>query len=172
MRFYFIAELIDPYAKDLYQHKPSRDTFINFVPWDYSPAEWEVMYQQMCRYIDARLDDIGAAEERPELFRLVDYWRSVSGTIPAMRSLAQLFLRVLEVPGSSAQAERSISSYNHIVANKRLSMSPDRIPYYVMLFANGAERQERARNRDKKKGERRRKTFILDQESFRPMEKQ
>lgn len=168
MRFYFIAELIDPYAKDLYQHKPSRDAFINFVPWDYSDHEWEQMYQQMCTYIDARMQDIGAADERPDLFRLVDYWQGVYNSIAELRLLASLFLRVLEVPGSSAQAERSISSYNHIVKDKRLRMTPEHIPFYVMLFANGAQRQERSRKRAKQQQQRRRKEFILDDASFSP----
>ena len=85
--------------------------------------------------------------------------------------LAELFLKVLEVPGSAAQAERSISAYNHIIKDKRLNRSPARIPYYVMMYANGEERQERAEVRRRYARKTRRKLFLLDNDAFQPLKK-
>ena len=85
--------------------------------------------------------------------------------------LAKLFLRVLEVPGSSAEVERSISAYNHIIKDKRLAMKPESIPKYVMIFANGAKRKEIGTKRRTYSTKKRRKKFNLNQSSFAPQAK-
>jgi hypothetical protein len=170
MLFYWIAELADIYAKDHYPLKPSRDMFYNCVPWYYSEDHWDILYDQLCTYIDARLVDLNLPEEKPEKgFDLILAWKALSRA-PGYNVLALFFLRVLNVPGSSAQAERSISAYNTVVKDKRLGLSPERIPTYVMIYANGSLRQKRAAKRRKYASRKRRKEFFLDQETFSPEE--
>ena len=171
MLFYWIAELADVYAKDDYALKPSRDMFYHCVPWDYTEAEWNTLYTQLCGYIDARLCDLNVPAVKPDDgFDLFLMWRSL-GRTAAYKELGAFFVRMLEVPGSSAQAERSISAYNHIVKDKRLRLSKEHIKSYVMIYANGNIRQERARKRREYSKKKRRKEFFLDQQTFSPEHK-
>jgi hypothetical protein len=71
------------------------------------------------------------AVEHLDIYR---YWNDRRASVPRLAAYA---LRTLDVPVSSADAERAFSSYNKLVCSSRLSLSDDSIRVLHSAAWNG-----------------------------------
>jgi hypothetical protein len=72
-------------------------------------------------------------DDPEEDFDISSFWKDKGKQYPMLRVLA---LRVLSVPVSSADAERSFSAYNYIVDHRRTGLTNDSVRAHVLLATN------------------------------------
>ena len=71
--------------------------------------------------------------ELPDPFVLQEFWEGTKIRLPL---LAEIALSVLQVPASSAEAERSFTDYGNILTDKRHNLSDENMKMLSMLYHN------------------------------------
>jgi len=133
--FFKAARIFDPYYVAAHGVPEQFETFIaSNIP--FAPTDLTILNGIAAEYCQfARWVRVGEAiqYQSQDQFDIFAFWLYRATAYPALRKLA---LRVLSVPVSSADAERSFSAYNYIVNHKRTSMSNDSVRAHVLLANN------------------------------------
>ena len=98
------------------------------IPWLAKDVNNNSMLDEWAVYVAQDLADLNGYTnldaDAKEQFDILQYWRDRIGSLPHLSAHA---LRTLNVPVSSADAERAFSSYNKLVSSSRLSLCDESI---------------------------------------------
>ena len=86
------------------------------------------LIEEFLIYYQSSLDTL------PDPFVLSDYWRSLSFRFPLLSSIAK---RVIWMPVTSVDVERSFSQYKHLLSDQREGLAKDNTRHLLMLYYNG-----------------------------------
>ena len=168
LSFYAICSVLDPRSRDL-QLPPARSLFFEAFPWKIDDERKGQVYDQLVIYLK------DPALALPDDGDLNLFWESLEQKSRAKYGkLARFALRCLSVPGSSAEVERAVSSYNNIVTNDRVRLSDDCARDYVTVYTNNPDRKEKNAKRSesmRKAQKKRQREYELDFKAFKPRKK-
>jgi hypothetical protein len=130
--FFKTAQLFDPYHIISFGFPKDLAPVLATIP--FAPTAPDVLLQLKAEIVkyQAWVKSDGLPVN-PNDFDVFSFWLHQTNRLPNLRKLA---LRVLSIPVSSADAERSFSTYNYILNHRRTNMSNASARTQVLIAAN------------------------------------
>ncbi len=119
------ASALDPRSKPALNY----ETFFESIPFDVEDFAKE--YKNYKLFCDNFTVDEG--NDNSDVFDLRSFWREHAKFFPVLSAAA---LRILSIPSSNAEVERSFSSHNRLVTPDRIALSTEKIKKIMFIKKN------------------------------------